>query len=396
MDRIWRPADQFLAGIGRFVRLKPKLTILFILMVLSLTLVNNGFWPLRSSTVKPSAQPLTLPTLHQATAETSTPLTPVQTAPSVPTPLVGIVPQSPKFTNLTQANTTHLILPQPNIDKYAAATLPTLTYLSGKVRHNFLLDAHKIGLPFKQAYRLQQLFSKESPRPGDKFSVLYGLPQTSKKNVKTIVAAELFHSGKRFALIQFVDPKGHADFYTPQGESLREGFLRAPVKYTYVSSLFSRSRLEPLLHFRRPHLGVDYAAPTGTPIVAAALGTIVEMNEHGGYGNVVVIKHGNDYSTLYAHMSRFAANLHVGSSVNRGQVIGYVGQTGLATGPHLHYEIHVHDVAENPLTVPLPGLPIDKKYRNAFFAQSKKLMSEFNAEKNEVNLAEETDTTRRS
>ncbi len=395
MEKIWRPADQFLAGIGRFVRLKPKLTILFVLTVLTFTLVNNGFLPL-PVTAKPSVNSITIPQLAQATVNAPATITPQTTAPNIPNFLMDIAPQSPKFTNLTQVDTTPPLLPQSDIKKYIARTLPTFAYFSGKIHHNLIADAHKMGLPIKQAYNLQQLFSKESPKPGDKFSVLYGQPQTSQKRVKTIVAAELFHLGKRFALIRFVDPKGHAEFYTPQGESMREGILRAPVKYTFVSSLFSRSRLEPILHFRRPHLGVDYAAPTGTPIVAAAPGTIMEMNQHGGYGNVVVIKHANDYSTLYAHMSRFVANLHVGSTVNQGQVIGYVGQTGLATGPHLHYEIHIHDVAENPLTMSLPGLPIDKKYRNAFLAQSKKLMSEFNAQKDEVNLAEKTDTTRRS
>jgi murein DD-endopeptidase MepM/ murein hydrolase activator NlpD len=136
---------------------------------------------------------------------------------------------------------------------------------------------------------------------------------------------------------------------------MRKAFLRAPVDFTRVSSIFNPARLHPILNLIRGHMGTDYAAPTGTAVHAAGDGKVSFEGTRGGYGNAIVLTHSNSVATLYGHMSRFAKNLHLGSHVNQGEIIGYVGMTGLATGPHLHYEYLMHGVHMNPQTVRLPG-----------------------------------------
>jgi hypothetical protein len=136
---------------------------------------------------------------------------------------------------------------------------------------------------------------------------------------------------------------------------MRKAFLRAPVEFTRVSSVFNPHRLHPILNLIRGHMGTDYAAPVGTPVHAAGDGRVSFAGRRGGYGNAVVLAHTSSVSTLYGHMSRFARNVHMGSHVQQGEVIGYVGMTGLATGPHLHYEYLVNGVHKNPQTVQLPG-----------------------------------------
>src|SRR5690606_13274252 len=131
------------------------------------------------------------------------------------------------------------------------------------------------------------------------------------------------------------------------GESFKKAFSHYPIKFSHISSTFSNSRYHPLLHYRRAHKGIDLAASIDTPILAVGDGTISTIGRHNGYGNMIKIKHDNTYSTLYGHMLRFAKGISKGSRVKRGQVIGYVGQTGLASGPHCHYELHVHNQPRN-------------------------------------------------
>jgi murein DD-endopeptidase MepM/ murein hydrolase activator NlpD len=170
--------------------------------------------------------------------------------------------------------------------------------------------------------------------------------------------------------VRFVDDAGHAGYYTPDGKPMRKAFLRAPVEFTRVSSVFNPHRLHPILNLIRGHMGTDYAAPVGTPVHAAGDGHVSFRGQQGGYGNALVLSHSNSVSTLYGHMSRFAKNIRIGSRVQQGDVIGYVGMTGLATGPHLHYEYLMNGVHKNPQTVKLPGtepLPADAliKFRTA-------------------------------
>ncbi len=191
-----------------------------------------------------------------------------------------------------------------------------------------------------------------------------------------IVVAEFNNDGRQYQAIRFVDDNGRSDYYTPEGNSVRKAFLRSPVDFR-VSSSFNPNRLHPVLKTRRPHRGVDYAAPSGTPIKAAGDGKVIFRGVKSGYGNVVILQHGGNITTLYAHMSRFASSARTGSRVRQGQTIGYVGATGMVTGAHLHYEYRLNGVHRNPRTVKLPqAQPIDEKYREQFLAAAEPILQE--------------------
>ncbi len=193
-------------------------------------------------------------------------------------------------------------------------------------------------------------------RGGDRFSVIYEELYLDGERIGqgNIVAAEFINQGRAYRAVRFQRPDGVSDYYTPEGLSLRKAFLRTPVDFRRISSRFTRSRCHPVLGICRPHQGVDYAASTGTPIRAAGDGIVVSAGDKGGYGRTVVLRHGQTYTTLYAHMSRIAPGIRAGRRVSQGQTIGYVGSSGLATGPHLHYEFRVNGVYRNPLTIRLP------------------------------------------
>lgn len=208
-------------------------------------------------------------------------------------------------------------------------------------------------------------------REGDKVSMVYEELFNGDKKVGTghLLAAAFINHGKTYSLFRFT-MDGETDYYTGDGRSVRKRFLRAPVKFSHISSLFNLTRMHPILHRIRAHQGVDYAAPYGTPIHATGDGKIVFHGQKGGYGNAIIIDHGSDYSTLYGHMSRFA-NKPLGSHVKQGELIGYVGATGLATANHVHYEFRIHEIHFDPLKIKLPkSNPIAQKYRNEFFARA--------------------------
>lgn len=192
-------------------------------------------------------------------------------------------------------------------------------------------------------------------QPGDSFTVIYDDVYRDGEYLHEgdIIAAEFINDGKRYTAVRFENPDGDVSYYSADGRPLKKSFLRTPVDFTRISSTFGM-REHPVLGYMRAHKGVDYAAPMGTPIYAAGDGTIKFRGVQHGYGNFVIIQHDKDISTAYGHMSRFAADEHVGSHVRQGQIIGYVGMTGMATGPHLHYEFRVDGVQRNPLTVTLP------------------------------------------
>jgi murein DD-endopeptidase MepM/ murein hydrolase activator NlpD len=215
-------------------------------------------------------------------------------------------------------------------------------------------------------------------RTGDEFTVIY--EELWRDGVKLrdgeIVAAEFINQGKPFRAARFRDPSGHVDYYTPEGRSVRKAFIRAPLNFTRISSNFNPNRRHPVLNSIRAHRGVDYAAPTGTPVRAAGDGKVLFRGVQGGYGNVIVLQHGSNITTLYGHMSRFAS-ARVGARVKQGDIIGYVGKTGLATGPHLHYEYRVNGVHRNPRTVALPPAePVPAEYQQAFRAATESLWRE--------------------
>ena len=182
-----------------------------------------------------------------------------------------------------------------------------------------------------------------------------------------ILAVEFHNAGKLYTGYRFEDPEGEVGYFDARGRSLKRDFLRSPVKFSRISSRFSYRRLHPVLRKRRPHLGVDYAAPTGTRVVAAGNGRVRFRGWKGGYGKLIEIRHGNGFRTYYAHLSRFARGLRTGSKVIQGQVIGYVGSTGLSTGPHLDYRVRRNGVFVNPLTLKMmPSKPLKPEYRSAF------------------------------
>lgn len=206
-------------------------------------------------------------------------------------------------------------------------------------------------------------------REGDRFTVLYDelYLDGSRIGDGNILAAEFVNQGQVFRAIRYTDPDGRTDYYTPEGRSLRKAFLRTPVEFSRISSGFNLKRKHPVLNRIRAHKGVDYAAPKGTPIKVTGSGRVVFRGVKGGYGNVVIVQHGSTYSTLYAHLSGFASGVNTGTRVRQGQTIGYLGMTGLATGPHLHYEFLVNGAHRNPLTVKFPDAePIEKRFRADF------------------------------
>ena len=198
-----------------------------------------------------------------------------------------------------------------------------------------------------------------------------------------IIAAEFNNDGRTHRAIRFIDDSGRSDYFTPDGHSVRKAFIRAPVDFTRISSNFNPNRRHPILNTIRAHRGVDYAAPRGTPIRAAGDGKVIFRGVKSGYGNTVILQHGGNITTLYAHMSRFAGSARIGSRVRQGDTIGYVGATGLATANHLHYEYRLNGVHRNPRTVELPQAdPIDEKYREAFLAQAAPILKELESFKN--------------
>jgi murein DD-endopeptidase MepM/ murein hydrolase activator NlpD len=192
-----------------------------------------------------------------------------------------------------------------------------------------------------------------------------------------IIAAEFNNKGRTHRAIRFIDDTGRTDYFTPDGHSVRKAFIRAPVDFTRISSNFNPRRRHPILNTIRAHRGVDYAAPRGTPIKAAGDGKVIYRGVKNGYGNAVILQHGGNITTLYAHMSKYAAKARVGSRVRQGQTIGYVGATGLATANHLHYEYRINGVHRNPRTVALPQAdPIADKYREKFFTTAAPILEE--------------------
>jgi murein DD-endopeptidase MepM/ murein hydrolase activator NlpD len=215
-------------------------------------------------------------------------------------------------------------------------------------------------------------------QPGDSFVVNYQELYQDGVYVKDgpILAASFINSGKQYRAVRYVDPDGGAHYYTPDGRSMHKAFLRAPLEFTRVSSGFNSARKHPILNLIRAHKGVDYAAPIGTPVRASGDGRVSYAGPKGGYGNVVEIDHSRGIVTVYGHLSRFAKGLRTGQHVTQGSVIAYVGMTGLATGPHLHYEFRINGMFKNPQTVSLPDAgPIEARWRAEFLERTTPLLA---------------------
>ena len=210
-------------------------------------------------------------------------------------------------------------------------------------------------------------------RKGDEFGVLYEqkLQDGSYVSDGRVLAAEFVNQGKTYRAVWFESKDGEVQgYFTPEGKGMRKAFLRAPLDFTRISSVFNPRRLHPLSGRVRAHKGVDYAAPTGTPIWAAGDGRIEFAGRKGGYGNAVIIDHGRGITTLYGHMSRINKSARNGRKVSQGETIGYVGSTGASTGPHLHYEYRINGEHKNPSTIPLPRTEIPSQYLAEFSSQA--------------------------
>lgn len=256
----------------------------------------------------------------------------------------------------------------------------------GEIKSSLYNAGVDAGLPDNLILELANIFGWDIDfildiRKGDQFSVMYEqrFINGEKLGNGNILAAEFVNRGKSYKAVRYEDTNGRAAFYTPEGESMKKAFLRTPLDVFRISDHFNPNRKHPILNTLRAHKGVDYAAPRGTPIKAAGAGRIVYASRQGGYGNVIKIKHPSSYKTVYAHLDKFARGMKVGKTVDQGDIIGYVGSTGLATGPHLHYEFHVNGAARNPVTVDLPnGTPIHKSEFDRFKENTENYVSLLN------------------
>ncbi len=251
---------------------------------------------------------------------------------------------------------------------------------AGVIRSSLFAASDTAGIPDSVAIQLADVFGGDIDfhrdlRKGDRFSVVYEQHYVGGRPVHTgrVLAAEFLNQGKRLRAVYFDSDSGKGGYYAPDGKSLRKAFLRSPLEFSRVSSGFGMRR-HPFMKDWRAHQGVDYAAPSGTRVRSVGDGVVEFAGNKGGYGKVVILRHQGQYSTVYAHLSRFASGLHRGTRVLQGEAIGYVGSTGWATGPHLHYEFRIGGVARNPLAITLPAaLPVPKQEMAAFREQAEPL-----------------------
>jgi murein DD-endopeptidase MepM/ murein hydrolase activator NlpD len=257
-------------------------------------------------------------------------------------------------------------------------------YAFGEINSSLFLAGKSAGLSDRLIMELVSVFGYDVDfaldiRSGDRFIVIYEELYRDGEKLRDgdILAAEFINRGRTIHAVRHVSDDGHAGYFKPDGDALRTAFLRNPLDIFRISSHFNPNRRHPVLNTLRAHRGTDYAAPTGTPIRATGDGRVIHAGPRGGYGTTVMIRHGATYETLYAHMSRIRPGIRNGSRVRQGQVIGYVGMTGLATGPHLHYEFLVNGVHRNPVTVPLPrSNPVAANEKSRFLENSNRLLAQ--------------------
>ncbi len=256
-------------------------------------------------------------------------------------------------------------------------------YVTATLRGSLYGTASRNGIPYKLIRQMVDIFHWEidftkEVRTGDQFSILYQAQYVDDTLVNTgdILALSYTNRGVTHSAIRYKTANGEDDYFTPDGKSLKKAFSRYPIQFTHISSTFSLSRRHPILHYNRPHKGVDLAAPIGTPIRATGDGIISQIGRQSAYGNMIKITHSNMYASLYGHLLRFQKGLSRGTHVKRGQIIGYVGQSGLATGPHCHYEFHVYQQPRNPTTIALPHAdPITIQNFGAFQMNARQLLA---------------------
>lgn len=265
---------------------------------------------------------------------------------------------------------------------------------SGIIRSSLFAATDDANIPDSMAIQISEIFASDIDfhrdlQKEDRFKIVYELRYSNGEPIGTgrVLAAEFINKGKTYQAVYFEANDKERGYYTPDGKNLRRAFLRSPLKFSRISSGFTRSRFHPVLKKWRAHKGVDYAARKGTPVRATANGTVAVSTRQRGYGKLIILKHHGRYSTVYAHLSAFAKGLRKGKQVAQGDIIGYVGSTGLVTGPHLHYEFRVNGVQRNPLRVVMPAaIPLAAKNVPAFNKNTKPLMARLNMLRN-TNLA---------
>ena len=257
---------------------------------------------------------------------------------------------------------------------------------SGVIKSSLFAATDGASVPDSVAIQIAEIFASDIDfhrdlRKEDRFKVVYESRYSNGEPTGTgrVLAVEFINKGKTYQAVYFEANDKERGYYTPDGKNLRRAFLRSPLKFSRISSGFTRSRYHPVLKKWRAHKGVDYAAPRGTPVRATANGTVATKTRQRGYGKLIILKHRGRYSTAYAHLSSFAKGLRKGKRINQGDIIGYVGSTGLATGPHLHYEFRINGVQRDPQRVVMPAaIPLSTKNIPAFNANTKPLMVRLN------------------
>ena len=248
-----------------------------------------------------------------------------------------------------------------------------ITHATGKIESSLYLAAKEAKLSDNLTMGLANIFGWDIDfaldiRQGDTFIVAFEELYLDGEKYKdgNIVAAEFINKNKSYRAVQYTDPKNRTGYFTPDGRNMRKDFLRTPVDFTRISSRFGK-RFHPVLNRMRAHKGVDYAAPRGTPIRATGDGKIIHKGRKGGYGKTIIIQHGSNKRTLYAHMSSYKRGTRKNKRIKQGQIIGFVGSTGLASGPHLHYEFRINGVHRNPLRIKFASAnPIPRKFKDDF------------------------------
>ncbi len=285
--------------------------------------------------------------------------------------------ESIEYVRSDKGFTSHKVVREPEIRHSHAA---------GTITNSLFLAATDAGLTDNMTMKLANIFGwdvdfVQDIREGDSFELIYEEKYLDGDPIGygDILAATFTNRGNAIKAIYYTDSRGKGDYYSPDGKSMRKSFIRTPVDFTRISSRYNPNRLHPVFKTKRPHRGVDYAAPTGTPIKASGDGVIKLAGRQNGYGKVVYIQHPNNIVTVYAHQNRIARGIRKGARVKQGQTIGYVGMTGWATGPHLHYEFRVNGAHRNPLTVKLPDAkPLPKNEMVSFKQLTKTMLAELN------------------
>ncbi|HYC38188.1 MAG TPA: M23 family metallopeptidase [Usitatibacter sp.] len=255
----------------------------------------------------------------------------------------------------------------------AVTEAPRLFYRSATIRSSLFAASDAAGIPDAIAMQIARVFATDIDfhtdlRKGDRFSVVYDMVYEGGELIAPgkILAAEFVNDGRAYHAVLFRDEEGVEGYYSLDGSNRAKAFLRSPVEFSRVSSGFG-GRFHPIFRNWRAHTGVDFAAPRGTRVIASADGLVVAAGGRGGYGNAVEIRHGGGITTLYAHLSGFAKGIRAGARVRQGEPIGYVGSTGFATGPHLHYEFKISGIHQDPMKVALPKAePIPPRLRGQF------------------------------